>query len=86
MIYLNSTLEELKTQVAMVLDLMDFPLFLRVMQEEASVLLNVNLENDLKTLKELKLSNGSDIIVNIEEGDVFFIYFILLIFFSLHDN
>ena len=75
MLYLNSTLEELKTQVAMVLDLMDVPLFLRVMQEEASVLLNVNLENDLKTLKELKLSNGSDIIVNIEEGDVFFFFF-----------
>ena len=76
MLYLNNTLEELKTQVAMVLDLMDIPLFLRVMQEEASVLLNVNLENDFKTLKELKLSNGSDIIVNIEEGgDVFFFFF-----------
>ena len=80
MLYLNNTLEELKTQVAMVLDLMDIPLFLRVMQEEASVLLNVNLENDFKTLKELKLSNGSDIIVNIEEGgDVFFFFFFFLI-------
>lgn len=79
MLYLNSILEELKNQVAMVLDLMDVPLFLRVMQEEASVLLNVNSENDLKTLKELKLSNGSDIIVNIEEGDVFI--FIVILFF-----
>jgi len=49
------------------LDLGDTPFFLRVMQEDASVLLNVNHENDIKTLKALKLTNGSDIIVNLDD-------------------
>jgi len=75
MIYLNNTLNDLRIQVCSILEIVDFPVFLRVLQEDASVLLNVNQENDHKTLKELKLSNGSDIMVNVEEGDVFNFYY-----------
>ena len=53
--------------ISKLLELGDIPVYLRVLEGEVSVLLNVNQENDAKTLKTLKLANGSDIMVNIED-------------------
>lgn len=66
--YLNATLAEFKSKVSKLFELGESPFFLRIMQENASVLLNVNKESDGKTLKTLKFHNYCDIFINKESA------------------
>lgn len=52
---------------------------MRIIKENVSILLNVNEQNDEKTLKDLGIENGADIYLSTAEEDViiiqnFFIY------------
>lgn len=60
----------MKSQISKLLDLDQTQFFLRLMQEEASVLLNSNSSDDFKSLKELKFSTGCDILINIDDLEV----------------
>lgn len=65
--YLNRSLNDFKLKVSQLFELGDCSFYLRMMQESASVLLNVNQENDHKSLKSLNFQNFSDVFVSKDE-------------------
>lgn len=65
--YLDSNLNDFKCKVSQIFELGESPFYLRIMQESASVLLNVNQENDKKSLKSLNFQNFSDVFVSKDE-------------------